>query len=174
MVKTAIAESRDWRKAIDDRLLAYRTTPHSVTEKPPALMMFGRNVNDKLPSHQPSASVKINRKSYREQDAKYKLKSKRYRDTKKKIRTHSIKLGEHALIRSEKKGKVVLPWHRTTFRVNAVKGDSLIVEGGNHRLMRHSTAVKKVPAITTKAHPASPPATSTQERTRRLNQRQPE
>ena len=34
VVKTAIAESRDWRKAIDDWLLAYRTTPHTVTGPP--------------------------------------------------------------------------------------------------------------------------------------------
>jgi hypothetical protein len=36
VVKTAIAESRQWRKAIDAWLLAYRTTPHTVTGQPPA------------------------------------------------------------------------------------------------------------------------------------------
>jgi transposase InsO family protein len=34
VVKTAIAEPRDWRKAIDAWLLAYRTTPHTVTGQP--------------------------------------------------------------------------------------------------------------------------------------------
>ena len=74
VVKTAIAESRDWRKAIDDWLLAYRTTPHTVTGQPPAATMFGRNVNDKLPSLQPSAPIKINRTSYRQHDARNKQK----------------------------------------------------------------------------------------------------
>jgi transposase InsO family protein len=35
VVKTAIAESRDWRKAIDAWLLAYRTTPHTVSHQQP-------------------------------------------------------------------------------------------------------------------------------------------
>jgi hypothetical protein len=101
-----MTESRDWRKAIDDWLLAYRTTLHTITGQPPAAMMFGRNVNDKLPSLQPSAPIKINRMSYRQHDAKNKQKRKCYHDITKKVQPSSIKVGYHVLIRSEKKGKV--------------------------------------------------------------------
>ena len=113
-----------WRKTIDDWLLAYRTTPHTVTGQPPAATMFGRNVDDKLPSLQPSAPIKINRTSYRQQDARNKQKEKNYHDAKRKAQDCSIKVGDQVLIRSEKKEKVALPWRANPFLVRAVKGDS--------------------------------------------------
>ena len=128
VVKTAIAESWDWRKAIDAWLLAYLSTPHTVTGQPPAAMMFGRNVNDKLPSLQPSAPININRRSYRRHDANNKQKGKCYHDIKRKVQPSSIKVGDQVLIRSEKKGKVALSWRANTFRVTAVKGDSILIE----------------------------------------------
>jgi hypothetical protein len=98
-------------------------------------MMFGRNVNDKLPSLQPLAPIKINRMSYRQHDANNnKQKGKCYHDIKKKVQPSSIKVGDQVLIRS-----VALPWRANTFRVTAVKGDSILIEDGNHRLMRHSS-----------------------------------
>ena len=178
VVKTAIAESRDWRKAIDDWLLAYRTTPHTVTGQPPAATMFGRNVNDKFPSLQPSAPIKINRTSYRQHDVRNKQKGKNYHDAKKKAQHCSIKVGDQVLIRSEKKGKVTLPWRANPFLVRAVKGDSVPVEDGNRqRLMRHSTAVKKLPitaGTTTLNGPATPPETVGGQRPRRSTKKQPE
>ncbi|CAB3997487.1 hypothetical protein BOX15_Mlig023251g7, partial, partial [Paramuricea clavata] len=176
VVQTAIAESRDWRKTIDAWLLACRTTPHMVTGQPPAAMMFERNVNDKLPSLPPSAPIKIHRMSYRQHDANNKQKRKCYHDIKKKVQPSSIKVGDQVLIRSEKKGKVALPWRANTFRVTAVKGDSILIEDGNHRLMRHSTAVKKVPITVTTAPdvPTTPPEAIVAQRPRRSIKRQPD
>ena len=89
VVKNAIAESRDWRKAIDDRLLACRTTPHTITGQLLAATMFGRNLNDKLPSLRLNAPIKIIRTSYRQHDAENKQKGKRYHDMKKKAQSSS-------------------------------------------------------------------------------------
>ena len=73
----------------------HRTTPHTVTGKAPAVIMFERTVNNKLPSLHPSA----------QRDAQnYKQKSKRYHDTKKNACSHSLKVGDSVLIRSENKG----------------------------------------------------------------------
>ena len=41
---------------------------------------------------------------------------------------------------------MTLPWNPKRFKVTAVKGDSLVVEGNNMRLMRHVTVVKRLPA----------------------------
>ena len=139
--------------------------------------MFGRNVNDMLPSLQPSAPIKINRTSYRQHDARNKQKGKNYHDAKKKAQHCSIKVGDQVLIRSEKKGKVALPC-ANPFLVRAVKGDSVLVEDGNRqRLTRHSTAVKKLPTIagtTTSNTPATPPETVGDLRPRRSTKRQPD
>jgi hypothetical protein len=128
--------------------------------------MFGRNVNDKLSSLHPSAPITFNRTSYRQRDAHSKQKGKHYHDMTKKAQPSSIKVGDHVLIRAEQKGKVALPWRTTVFRVAAVKGDSILIEAGNHRLMRHSTEVKKVPAVP-KAPRTTPKTTEVAQRSRR-------
>ncbi|CAB4022868.1 hypothetical protein BOX15_Mlig023251g7 [Paramuricea clavata] len=109
-------------------------------------------------------------------DANNKQKGKCYHDIKKKVQPSSIKVGDQVLIRSEKKGKVALPWRASTFRVTAVKGDSILIDDGNHRLMRHSTAVKKVPITVTTAPDVAttPPETIVAQRPRRSIKRQPD
>ena len=76
VVKTAIAEGRNWRFALDDWLLAYQNTPHSVTGQAPAVLMFGRNLNDKLPALHPTSPKATDPTSIREQDTRTKAKSK--------------------------------------------------------------------------------------------------
>ena len=93
----------------------------TVTGQPPAATMFGQNVNDKLPSLQPSAPIKINRTLYRQHDARNKQKGKNYHNARKKAQHCSIKVGDQVLIRSEKKGKVALLWRANPFLVRAVK-----------------------------------------------------
>ena len=155
VVKTAIAEGRNWRFVLDDWLLAYRNTPHSVTGQAPAVLMFGRNLNDKLPALHPTSSKATDPTSIREQDTRTKAKSKQYHDNKNTVASPTLKVGDTVAIRNEKKSKLSLPWLKTPFKVTAVKGDSVIVEGENQRLMRHSTAVKKLPE--SRAPPRDPP-----------------
>ena len=145
VVKTAIAEGRNWRFALDDWLLAYRNTPHSTTKQTPAVLMFGRNLNDKLPALNPRSPKAIDSASIRKRDTRKKAQAKRYHDNKNKVALPNLKVGDTVVIRNEKKSKLSLPWLKTPFKVTAVKGDSVIVEGENQRLMRHSTAVKKFP-----------------------------
>ena len=145
VVKTAIAAARNWRFALDDWLLAYWNTPHSTTEQTPAVLMFGRNLNNKLPALNPKSPKAIDSTSIRKRDTTKKAQSKRYHDNKNKVALPNLKVGDTVVIRNEKKSKLCLPWLKTPFKVTAVKGDSVIVEGENQRLMRHSTAVKKFP-----------------------------
>ena len=48
-IRTLQVEKVDWRKEIDSYLLAYRSTPHTVTGKSPAELMFQRKLRTKLP-----------------------------------------------------------------------------------------------------------------------------
>ena len=146
MVKTAIAEGCNWRSALDEWLLAYRNTAHSITGKSPALMMFGRNLNDKLPAINPTTPKVVDHTSVRERDARKKEMSKRIYDKKHRASSHGLKAGDTVGIRNKKKSKTTLPWNPKRFKVTAVKGNSLVVEGNNQRLMRHVTAVKRLPA----------------------------
>ena len=57
-IQTAIAEKQNWRIVLENFLLAYRTTPHATTNKTPAELMFGREINDKLPHNFPKRKTK--------------------------------------------------------------------------------------------------------------------
>ena len=58
VVRTAHIEGRDWKKALDNFLLAYRATPHPSTGVAPAHLMYpGRRFQTRLPCHSaPSVS----------------------------------------------------------------------------------------------------------------------
>ena len=43
------AEKKDWRSELNKYLLAYRSTPHTITGKSPAELLYGRNLSTKLP-----------------------------------------------------------------------------------------------------------------------------
>ena len=48
-MQTAKVEGKDWRKAVQTYLIAYRTTPHLTTWLCPAELMFRRKLRTKLP-----------------------------------------------------------------------------------------------------------------------------
>lgn len=43
-------EKRNWMEDLQEYLLMYRSTPHSITLKSPSELMFGRTIRDNLPS----------------------------------------------------------------------------------------------------------------------------
>ena len=67
---------RDWKSDPYDFLLAYCTTPHSVTNISPAQPLFKRNIKDKLPI-MPCAnnSELVNKLKIRDQEQKEKRES---------------------------------------------------------------------------------------------------
>ena len=48
-MRAAHAEKRNWRTELNKYLLAYRSTAHVTTGKTPAELLYGRNLNTKLP-----------------------------------------------------------------------------------------------------------------------------
>ena len=50
VLRAAQLDGRDLQAALDEWLLAYRTTPHPATGLPPATVMFGRSIRDTLPN----------------------------------------------------------------------------------------------------------------------------
>jgi transposase InsO family protein len=48
-IRTAHSEGRNWKSSLYTYLLAYRTTPHAVTGKSPAEILFGRKPRTKMP-----------------------------------------------------------------------------------------------------------------------------
>ena len=49
IIRIANLEGKDWKKAVQDFLFQYRTTPHTVTGLSPAELLMGQRLNDELP-----------------------------------------------------------------------------------------------------------------------------
>ena len=49
LIHTAVADKKDPRRAVQSYLMAYRATPHTVTGRSPAELLFNRSIQTKLP-----------------------------------------------------------------------------------------------------------------------------
>lgn len=99
-MQTAIAEGVDCRIALENFLLSYRNTPHATTGKTPAELMFGRDINDKMPK---VISQSVSDASLVAQDSKMNKKMKETADTSRKARTHLLATGDLVLLKNLKK-----------------------------------------------------------------------
>ena len=135
-IQTAIAAGEDWRVALNNFLLSYRTTPHAVTGVPPADLLFGRNIRDKLPAL-PNEAASSN--GMRARDDKFKLLSRKYTDTKRRAKSHTFTKGDKVLLRNMKKhrNKFTSRWLPIPDTVADVKGNAIFLENNGMRSSQH-------------------------------------
>ena len=107
-IQTAIAEGHDWRLALENYLLSYRSTFHATTGITPAEMMFSRQIKDKLPQLQMTQNT-ITR------DERNKEKIKEYADRARHAVQHTLKSGDVVLIKNQNKhrNKFTSRWHHS-------------------------------------------------------------
>ena len=104
VVRAAQVEKRNWKLALNEFLLAYRTTNHSTTGRPPAELLFNRIVRCKLPSL--IVEECVSDQSVRDQDAERKQAVKDYADHHNHAADQGIQPGDHVLVRrSERPAK---------------------------------------------------------------------
>ena len=141
-VQTAIAENQDWRLALENYLLCYRSTPHATTGLTPAEMMFGHPIKDKLPLPQPQQVS--NRSDVLFRDAYNKKKIKTYADKARHATQNVLKAGDDVLIKNQNKhrNKFTSRWSHQPGTVKEVKGNSVIVQHNDKEIMRTSSHVK--------------------------------
>ena len=80
------AEGRNWKLAMDNFLVMYRSTPHSTTGVSPAELVFRRRIRTKLP-HLKQFSIED---EVRDRDSKRKNKGKVYADCQRNARERAI------------------------------------------------------------------------------------
>ena len=75
VMQTARIEGKCWEQELNVFLRAYRSTPHSSTNKPPSELLLHRTVKTPLPDFQTTQRSNDNETRYRDESAKSKMKA---------------------------------------------------------------------------------------------------
>ena len=105
-LKTATIKGRPWRQELSRFLFTYRNTPHSTTEVPPAELLFNRTVKGKLPILERKNIVDRHQEALAREDTRQKY-NKQYSDKRRNTRKSEINIGDHVLVKQQKKNKTV-------------------------------------------------------------------
>jgi transposase InsO family protein len=146
-VRIANLEGTSWKIALENFLFQYRTTPHSTTGLPPAKLLMGRTLRDKLPRltiPEDRATEAEWQQRLRERDALNKLRQKEYADKKRSAEHSIIEQGDDVLLKQTRENKLDTNFESMPYKVIQKEGNSILLE--NHegvRKMRNIAHVKK-------------------------------
>lgn len=125
----------NWRKELLNYLLMYRSTPHTVTGKSPAELLFSRKVRDKLPT----LKEREGRVEVRDRDAW----NKSAVSNSAAVPYKEIKIGDEVLLkRSFRKQKADSKFEDETGRVTAVDGPAVTVQTPSKTVVRHKNQME--------------------------------
>ena len=95
------ALNQDWQDELNKYLLMYRTTPHSTTGESPSMMLFNKNIRDKIPCI--NNSIIKDDEEIRDKDGLMKKKGREYGDMRKRAKPNNIKIGDQVVIKDMSK-----------------------------------------------------------------------
>ena len=146
IMRITTLEGKDWKKALQNFLFQYRTTPHTVTGLSPAGLLMGRRLKDKLPNvsipsenHQGSLAAASLRKK-----CTGKLRQKEYADSKRSAQYSDIVEGDSILLNKSRDNKLSPNFEPITYKVVEKKGNAVLTDDqeGNTKL-RNASHMKK-------------------------------
>ena len=143
--KTTHSMGRDWREKLPCMLRNYRCAPHTITGKPPATLLFNRNIKNKFPSITVEKSP-YDKEGRERQDKKY-AKVKKYFDEKNNAKKRDdIKAGDQVLVKRHKRGgKLDSKYLNKKFIVKERKQSLVIVvDEEANELARNVKFIKKI------------------------------
>ena len=146
IVRTAYIENRDWKKALNSFLMAYRATPHPSTGVSPANVLYpGRRFKTLLPCQAPS---KADRRALSRFNEKAMAQAKLYADRKRNAQPNTFVLGDTVLVRQQKRNKLSSYYDPAPFKIVAMNGTMLTAERQGKQIVRNSSFFKKIPSTT--------------------------
>lgn len=126
-LKISQEAKRNWQDDLQNYLLMYRSTPHSITGKTPSEMLFNRNIRDKLPSMNQAKILSDD--EARDHDMENKFKGKMYADRKRRAKLNEIKEGDMVLAkRPVTTNKLATEFDPTTFQVIKRNGAEVTIQ----------------------------------------------
>lgn len=131
-VRIAVAEGRNVKGEVRKYLLAYRNTPHSITGKSPAEMLFGRKLRVKVPQVQDV----FEDLETRDRDAQLKNQMVAKRNASKSA--HDIGVGDLVLLKRDNQSKCQTPFHHDPYKVLAASGPMLTLESIDGKIVKRN------------------------------------
>ena len=141
-IRAAITQGTDWTAAVVAYLAAYRRTPHTSTGVPPADLLFGRRINDTIPSMLHSQPIKATREAIAGRDEMAKARMKRTADERRRAAEHRFRPGDKVLRRRHNRRKTDTFFEEDPWTVADVTGGSLFMRRGEQACRRHVTDAK--------------------------------
>lgn len=98
-LQISCALKRDWKRDLEEYLLMYYSTPHSVTGKTPSEMLMGRTIRTKIPSLKDIETAPPS-EEFRDRDCSLKHKACERENANRKATESSIKEGDKVLMQN--------------------------------------------------------------------------
>lgn len=147
VIQSAYVEQRDWENCLHEFLLAYRTTPHSSTNIPPADLMFKRKIRQSIPNITNKVNDEKNQTVLTQNDLLSKQKALDYTNKKRRPKETSLNIGDRVLIKQPRQNKLSTPFKPFPYRVIARKGTMITARNisGEHEVTRNQSHFKHIP-----------------------------
>ena len=145
-IKAALNKGRSWKQELFKFLLDYRTTPHCTTGAPPATILFGRTIKNRLPHLITPIAEDSN---IRERDTEAKRKIKQYADRKAYVKPNDLRVGDTVIVKSDNTSKALTPYQPNSMTIIKKKGSRITATHKGSQTTRNSSFFKKIPKPTT-------------------------
>ena len=145
VVQHASIEGKDIHKAVEDFLLVYRSTPHSVTQVPPADLLFKHQMKTDIPHMVQNKSETNVDKKAESADTNQKLKVKEYVDKKRHVKEIKFSIGESVLTKSPIKHNKLTPLFENNIYtiVKCYPRSVLLADSNGKYCIRNKSHIKK-------------------------------
>ena len=141
ILRTARIEGKNWKQELFTFLRAYRSTPHSTTQKSPAELLLHRKMKTSLPQ------IDTNRNDdadIRRKDERAKTAMKTYADKRRHAKPNQLQIGEEVLVKIPKTDKLSSYYNPKPYNVTEIKGTMITASCGNHSITRNASFFKKL------------------------------
>jgi hypothetical protein len=138
---TALMERNNPVAEMNKHLQMYRATPHLSTGFPPAQLLFGRNINTRLPKPRMEEDARVAEALLNDSHAK--SVQKRHKDAKPYVKHHRIIMGDQVLLKQQKT-KSAPPYDPEPFTVVDVRGHQITARRDYQTLTRDAQKWKAI------------------------------
>ena len=145
-IKAALNKGRSWKQELFKFLMDYRTTPHCTTGAPPATILFGRTIKNRLPH---LITPIAEDPSIRERDTEAKRKIKQYADRKAYVKPNDLRVGDTVIVKSDNTSKALTPYQPNPMTIIKKKGSMITATHKGSQTTGNSSFFKKFPQPTT-------------------------